>query len=272
MYFLTDHAQLVRLCMLALDRIDPKHFRWFQEIVMNGSELVSLAGRTMVLGDSFSRNPEHRDALLAALEARSGDLKQMHEVLKGFDVDELRTTEPWEGGFKPPPHKEITKNWPGVIQPTGPTDKGPAGRLNLLSHSYKFWGAHDAEDVKKALILLVLPPTPVDSRKYMVDKLEKHVIDNFKIRVRSVVAQSAETDPDTGAESYLRPRGKDVADRKKKLRAQMLYATTLLLREIVRWRPHLVVGQGQGGLVALTLAFPRVLEAACRARISTPQS
>ena len=29
MYFLTDHAQLVRLCMLALDRIDPKHFeKW----------------------------------------------------------------------------------------------------------------------------------------------------------------------------------------------------------------------------------------------------
>ena len=114
MYFMTDHAQLVRFCMLALDRIDPKHFRWFQEITINGSELTSLAGRTMVLGDSFSRNPEHRDALLSALEARTGDLRQMHAVLKGFDIEELRTTEPWDGGFRPPPHKEVTKDWPGV--------------------------------------------------------------------------------------------------------------------------------------------------------------
>jgi len=28
----TDHAQLVRMCMMALEHIEPKHFRWYQEI------------------------------------------------------------------------------------------------------------------------------------------------------------------------------------------------------------------------------------------------
>ena len=53
-HFWTDHAQLVRVCMLALERLDPKHFRWFQEIVGNGSEMGSLAGRSMRLGDGLS--------------------------------------------------------------------------------------------------------------------------------------------------------------------------------------------------------------------------
>ena len=33
---------------------------------MDGSEIRSLSGRSATLGDSFSRNPKDRDALLAA--------------------------------------------------------------------------------------------------------------------------------------------------------------------------------------------------------------
>ena len=55
-FHLTDHAQLVRLCMLTLERAYPNNFRWFQETVSNGNEIGSLAGRSMRLGDSFSRN------------------------------------------------------------------------------------------------------------------------------------------------------------------------------------------------------------------------
>ena len=95
----TDHAQLVRLCMLALERIDPKHFRWFQEIVSNGSELGSLAGRSMRLGDSLSRNPEHRDALQAALECRNGDLNQMKSVIRGSISRSIRAPSLGTKGF-----------------------------------------------------------------------------------------------------------------------------------------------------------------------------
>ena len=126
---------------------------------MNGSEIVSLAGRTMVLGDSFSRNPEHRDALLSALEARTGDLRRMQEVLKGFDIDELRTTEPWDGGFKPPPHKEVTKNWPGVVTQeelaTSSTAAAPPSSPKIL-------GISRADELKKPLVLLgpLYEPSP----------------------------------------------------------------------------------------------------------------
>ena len=63
----TDHAQLVRMCMISLKRMDPKLWRWFQELVGTGSVIESLAGRTMYLGDGFSRNPEDRVALLKAI-------------------------------------------------------------------------------------------------------------------------------------------------------------------------------------------------------------
>ncbi len=126
----TDHAQLVRLCMLALERIDPKHFRWVQEIVSNGSEIGSLAGRSMRLGDSFSRNPQHRDVLLGALEARNGDLRQMKAVIRGFDIKEHCSEEPWNGGMKAPEGKEITDSWPGVVRASDVSDlpgKGGSG-------------------------------------------------------------------------------------------------------------------------------------------------
>jgi hypothetical protein len=113
----TDHAQLVRMCMMALERIDPKHFRWYQEIAASGSEMCSLAGRSMRLGDAFSRNPRHRDALFAALEARNGDLRQMRIVIKGFDLEEHRSDEPWNGELEAPASKRITAAWPGIAGP-----------------------------------------------------------------------------------------------------------------------------------------------------------
>ncbi len=110
---LTDHAQLVRLCTLALERIDPKHFRWFQEISANGSELCHIPGRCMRLGDGFSRNPEHRDALMAMLEARNGDLRKMQVVIRGFDLEEHQSSEPWEGQLHPP---QVQRNCMGMAR------------------------------------------------------------------------------------------------------------------------------------------------------------
>ncbi len=85
------------VCSVALDRprqlvrMSPNHIRWYQEITASESELCSLAGRSMRLGDVFSRNPRHRDALLAALEARNGELRQQLIVIKEFDFEEHRS-------------------------------------------------------------------------------------------------------------------------------------------------------------------------------------
>ena len=59
--------------------------RWVGEILLDGSEIRSLSGRSATLGDSFSRNPKDRDRLL---EARTRDLQGMSGRVRGFDLDQ----------------------------------------------------------------------------------------------------------------------------------------------------------------------------------------
>ena len=54
--------------------VDAKILRWIAEIVGDGSEIRSLAGRTARLADGISRNCGNRDELLAE---RTKDLVDM---------------------------------------------------------------------------------------------------------------------------------------------------------------------------------------------------
>ena len=62
----TDHANLARLESLELCRIDPKHYRWFQEVVECGSLLLHRPGASALHKgpDVLSRNVEGRDQLI----------------------------------------------------------------------------------------------------------------------------------------------------------------------------------------------------------------
>ncbi len=64
----TDHANLARLENLDLRRIDPKHYRWYQEVVEGGSILLHRPGEhSLHKGpDGLSRNVEGRDRLILA--------------------------------------------------------------------------------------------------------------------------------------------------------------------------------------------------------------
>ena len=55
----TDHANLTRA---QVGDVDVKLLCWVSELVADGSEIRSLAGRSAKLGDGFSRNPPNRDA------------------------------------------------------------------------------------------------------------------------------------------------------------------------------------------------------------------
>ena len=79
-----DHANLTRAQTSDIG-LDPKLVRWVGEILLDGSEIRSLSGRSATLGDSFSRNPKDRDWLL---EARTRDLQGMSGRLRGFDLDQ----------------------------------------------------------------------------------------------------------------------------------------------------------------------------------------
>ena len=52
----TDRANLTRAQTSDIG-LDPKLVRWVGEILLDGSEIRSLSGRSATLGDSFSRNP-----------------------------------------------------------------------------------------------------------------------------------------------------------------------------------------------------------------------
>ena len=56
----TDHANMTKQQQIDLVDIDIKLLRWVSEIVADGSEIRSLAGRSARLGDGTSRNPKDR--------------------------------------------------------------------------------------------------------------------------------------------------------------------------------------------------------------------
>ena len=87
----TDHANFTKQQTVEPADIDVKMLRWISEIVADGSEIRSLAGRAARLGDGTSRNPKERDELIAQ---RSKDLKGLIGQVRGFDLDEFLSD--WE--------------------------------------------------------------------------------------------------------------------------------------------------------------------------------
>ena len=78
----TDHANWRR--QQSCENLEPKHLRWLSELLADGSEVRSLAGRSAWLGDGYSRNPEDRDQLLAQ---RTKDLEGLIGQLRGFSLE-----------------------------------------------------------------------------------------------------------------------------------------------------------------------------------------
>ena len=84
----TDHANLVRLEYLPLDRIDAKHYRWLTEASAGGCLLLYRPGSGVLhrLPDALSRNPPERDFLVIA---RTSEWTQLRMNIRGVE-DEVR--------------------------------------------------------------------------------------------------------------------------------------------------------------------------------------
>ena len=78
----TDHANITRLDHLPLARIDSKHIRWQNELVLDGSLLLYRIGEGALhaLPDALSRNPCRRDELILA---RTGDWVLYRQAIRG---------------------------------------------------------------------------------------------------------------------------------------------------------------------------------------------
>ena len=71
---------------LAFDRLEPKHLRWYQEIVQGGSLLLHRPGKSALHKgpDGISRNVEGRDRMLMA---KSTEWEHYRERIKGVGAD-----------------------------------------------------------------------------------------------------------------------------------------------------------------------------------------
>ena len=235
----TDHANLTRAQGSDIGG-DVKLLRWVAEIIADGSEIRSLAGRTAKLGDGFSRNPKGRDELL---EQRTLDVRGLSGQLRGFDLDAYLSDEMPEG---PVPWAVGDHALPG-----GREDVAYVGSLHgLVAAKLKILVAVDYEnDAEKAL---------------------QRVCEEFKMPEWTVTVHpcyGAFEDDDGVWAQFDGATGRLQGDRKvKRARVDLLTSAAKLARAIADYGPDFVVGFGQGGIVAGILRWPLVLEVVLQAR------
>ena len=68
---------------------------------------------------------------------------------------------------------------------------------------------------------------------------------------------------------WLRPHHRDLDTRRRLLGKQTLAGLVAILNQVVKFRPKVIIGVGQGGLMSMFCTRSLLLEAACRARILT---
>lgn len=83
-----DHANLTKQQNVGTADIDLKILRWLAEILQDGSEIRSLAGRNCRLADGTSRNPKERNRLI---EGRTSNLKGVVGMLTNFNIDKFNS-------------------------------------------------------------------------------------------------------------------------------------------------------------------------------------
>ena len=71
---------------------------------------------------------------------------------------------------------------------------------------------------------------------------------------------------------WFNPVARSDEARVKTLRKQAFAGLSSMLQHIARWKPDMIVGLGQGGLIAALASLPLVVEAACRARVTSMES
>ena len=132
----TDHANVTKQQTIDLVDIDLKLLRWVSEIIADGSEIRSLAGRSARLGDGTSRNPPNKVELL---EQRTKDLSGMIGQVRGFDLDEFLSD--WELAGQAVPWSIGDGGWVSEVK-----DKTPQPQLPPVPRPDPDRGAGSRED------------------------------------------------------------------------------------------------------------------------------
>ena len=245
----TDHANLTK--QQVSEDIDVKHLRWISEIISDGSQIRSLSGRAAKLGDGFSRNPAGRDEILAQ---RTKDLAGLCGQLRGFDIDEFLSD-----------HEQPDRPVPWTM-PSDSIPDGVVAKTAMLTPASVMASAGVMSTVK---ILYVTDYVPSQARLAVTSKLWQDLSRALPDYQVSLALAEGPFEDDTGdAHAHFAggAQGKPPAKKVLETKKDLLTSVIKVLRNCSMHRPQLLLGDGQGGLVALAIAKPLLVEAALAAR------
>ena len=240
----TDHANLTRAQSNDIGA-DIKLVRWVSEILADGSEIRSLSGRSAKLGGGFSRNPAGRDELL---EARTKDIAGVAGQLKKFNLDEYLG----EG-------TETTSSVPWAIGDDAVPDPAVVGSSSVMalvgSSEVRVLVAMDYQKLK-------------DGNAVLKDasRLLEQALPGISVGMRACYGPFED---DEGCCSHFDgavarlPAGNK---KNKRMRVDLLTSCAKVLREVAAYKPGLILGFGQGGVVVALLRWPLVVELTLQAR------
>jgi len=127
------------------------------------------------------------------------------------------------------------------------------------------------QEVRPHLVALFVGPFAFDwivERMACQKKLELEL--EYHIRIDMKIATPPFHTDDLEAKGWwLKPDGHTEEKRAVKLKSQVTGGLVVFLTEIEKYRPRLVIGVGQGGVVVAMSSFPVMSERACRDRAVT---
>ena len=264
----TDHANMTKQQQIDLVDIDLKLLRWVSEIVADGSGIRSLEGRGCRLGDGTSRNPKNREILM---EQRTKDLAGMIGQVRGFDLNEFLSD--WEPAGEALPWTVGDGGWvKGIQQPCETSSAPSAGAVIPLGASGEYSGplrnfsfAMSGEGVSPTLKVLYVPDyIPMEQRIEITSKLYvqlSQLLPAYNVRL-AIAEGPFEDDDGVGAhfEALALQKGNNPAKQIGALKVDLHVSVAKLARAAVMHKPGLIIGHGQGAVVATAYGHPACFE------------
>ena len=255
----TDHANLTKQQQIELVDIDLKHLRWVSEIIADGSEIRSLAGRSCRLGDGTSRNPVDREALM---EQRTKDLEGMIGQVRGFDLDEFLSDWELEGSAVPWGVGDGSWVKEKNVQPKRVPSKTPAASAALTDSALA--EVMSAEGVSPVLKILYVPDYVTREQRIAATSQlfvqMSQLLPGYTIQL--ALAEGPFEDDDSVATHFegdaLGKRGP--TKQIPALKVDLHTSVVKLARHAALHKPKLIIGKGQGGVVAAVYGHPGCLE------------
>ena len=247
----TDHANVTKLQTVEAVEIDVKHLRWVAEIIADGSEIRSLAGRAARLADGTSRKPRDRDELM---QQRQKDLQGLAGQVRAFDLKQFLSDYPEPGAAVPwalGDHAWVPSGGVSSVSLEGGVLFAPIAAAAGINLQLKVLYVPD----------YVSPETRMAASSYAMRELS-YLVPRYDLKMALAAGPMEDTE---GRATYF---DKDVFACKAahkhpgRLARDLLTGVASLARAVRLHKPALILGEGQGALISIAYSKPQVMEKA----------